>query len=167
MNWTELNCYPLYRMIAKRPVATPQIIVMDCFNIELFFAPVQQTLCAPHALIHVGLVQSFHSPPNTDIDYRNFNVRLYDIFACVYSRGTSDYCPIRTSFVEQVFTELGSEKFHGVRKAPLVFCTQRSPIHVLTKLDCASELCESRGVCPGFPVPNSPYGLCGRKAILK
>ena len=25
------------------------------------------------------------------------------------------------------------------------------------------ELCESRG---GRPVPNSPYGLCGRKATL-
>ena len=25
------------------------------------------------------------------------------------------------------------------------------------------ELCESRGGRPGLPVPNSPYGLCGRK----
>ena len=31
----------------------------------------------------------------------------------------------------------------------------------------AQELCESRGGCPGLPVPNSPYGLCGRKATLK
>ena len=30
----------------------------------------------------------------------------------------------------------------------------------------AQELCESRGGCPGLPVPNSPYGLCGRKATL-
>ena len=28
----------------------------------------------------------------------------------------------------------------------------------------AQELCESRGGRPGLPVPNSPYGLCGRKA---
>ena len=28
----------------------------------------------------------------------------------------------------------------------------------------AQELCESRGGHPGFPVPNSPYGLCRRKA---
>ena len=28
------------------------------------------------------------------------------------------------------------------------------------------ELCESRGGHPGLPVPNSPYGLCGRKATL-
>ena len=28
------------------------------------------------------------------------------------------------------------------------------------------ELCESGGGRPGFPVPNSPYGLCGRKATL-
>ena len=26
------------------------------------------------------------------------------------------------------------------------------------------ELCESRGGRPGLPVPNSPYGLRGRKA---
>ena len=26
----------------------------------------------------------------------------------------------------------------------------------------AQELCESRGGRPGLPVPNSPYGLCGR-----
>ena len=30
----------------------------------------------------------------------------------------------------------------------------------------ARELCESRGGSPGLPVPNSPYGLCGRKATL-
>ena len=29
------------------------------------------------------------------------------------------------------------------------------------------ELCESRGGRPGLPVPNSPYGLCGRKANSK
>ena len=29
------------------------------------------------------------------------------------------------------------------------------------------ELCESRGGCPGLPVPNSPYGLRGRKATLE
>ena len=30
----------------------------------------------------------------------------------------------------------------------------------------AQELCESRGGRPGLPVPNSPYGLCGRTATL-
>ena len=30
----------------------------------------------------------------------------------------------------------------------------------------AQELCESGGGRPGFPVPNSPCGLCGRKATL-
>ena len=30
----------------------------------------------------------------------------------------------------------------------------------------AEELCESRGDRPGLPVPNSPDGLCGRKATL-
>ena len=33
-------------------------------------------------------------------------------------------------------------------------------------LDIVQELCESRGGRPGLPVPNSPYGLCGRKAAL-
>ena len=33
--------------------------------------------------------------------------------------------------------------------------------------DRAQELCESRGGRPGFPVPNSPYCFCGRKATLK
>ena len=31
----------------------------------------------------------------------------------------------------------------------------------------AQELCESRGGRPGLPVPNSPYGLCGRKATFE
>ena len=31
----------------------------------------------------------------------------------------------------------------------------------------AQELCESRGGRPGLPVPNSLYGLCGRKATLE
>ena len=30
----------------------------------------------------------------------------------------------------------------------------------------AQEMCESRGGRPGLPVPNGPYGLCGRKATL-
>ena len=30
----------------------------------------------------------------------------------------------------------------------------------------AQELCESRDGHPGFPVPNSPFGLCGRKATV-
>ena len=30
----------------------------------------------------------------------------------------------------------------------------------------AEELCASRGGRSGLPVPNSPYGLCGRKATL-
>ena len=30
----------------------------------------------------------------------------------------------------------------------------------------AQELCESGGGRPGLPVPNSPYGLCGRRATL-
>ena len=32
--------------------------------------------------------------------------------------------------------------------------------------DRAQELCENRGGRPGLPVPNKPYGFCGRKAAL-
>ena len=47
------------------------------------------------------------------------------------------------------------------------------PRHILFKksgLLCqpmrAQELCESRGGHPGLPIPNNPYGLCGRKATM-
>ena len=30
----------------------------------------------------------------------------------------------------------------------------------------AKELCESRGGRPGFPVPDNPYSVCGRKATM-
>ena len=30
-------------------------------------------------------------------------------------------------------------------------------------LNRSQELCESRGGLPGLPVPNIPYGLCGRR----
>ena len=36
----------------------------------------------------------------------------------------------------------------------------------MKKYPRAQELCESRGGRPGLPVPNSAYGLCGRKATL-
>ena len=31
----------------------------------------------------------------------------------------------------------------------------------------AQAVCEGPGGHPGLPVPNSPYGLCGREATLK
>ena len=37
---------------------------------------------------------------------------------------------------------------------------------VLTMSSVDVKLCESRGGRPGLPVPNSPYGFCGRKAAL-
>ena len=40
-------------------------------------------------------------------------------------------------------------------------------VHIVSEeVKQAQELCESRGGRPGLPVPNSPYDLCGRKAIL-
>ena len=32
--------------------------------------------------------------------------------------------------------------------------------------ELGQELCESGGGRPGLPVPNKPYGFCGRKATL-
>ena len=37
----------------------------------------------------------------------------------------------------------------------------------MTLKNRAQKLCGSRGGCPGLPVPDSPYGLCGHKATLK
>ena len=34
------------------------------------------------------------------------------------------------------------------------------------RMNRAQEVCESRGDRPGFPAPNKPYGLCGRKATF-
>ena len=31
----------------------------------------------------------------------------------------------------------------------------------------AQELCASWGGCPGLPIPDKPYGFCGRKVTLK
>ena len=42
--------------------------------------------------MHTGLVSCFHSPSNSDMDYRIFNVHIYIyLFACVYTRRTSGY----------------------------------------------------------------------------
>ena len=45
---------------------------------------------------------------------------------------------------------------------PVFFCGRKA-----TLKDRGQELCESRGGRPGFPVPNSPYGLLGRKATFE
>ena len=43
---------------------------------------------------------------------------------------------------------------------------QQSILRHASLLCRAQWLCEGRGGRPGLPVPNSPYGLCGRKATL-
>ena len=40
-------------------------------------------------------------------------------------------------------------------------------VYLLTRYLRAMELCGSRGGRPGLSVPNSPYGLCGRKATFE
>ena len=55
---------------------------------------------------------------------------------------------------------------------------KRRASHAATEIYCetgklntdrrrAQEPCESRGGRPGFPVPNGPYGICGRKVTWK
>ena len=39
-------------------------------------------------------------------------------------------------------------------------------VYLFTPTHTAQELCESRGGRSDLPVPNSPYGLCERKATL-
>ena len=50
---------------------------------------------------------------------------------------------------------------HSWLPSQTVYLSPCSPVYPK-----AEELCESRGGRPGLPVPNSPYGLCGRKARL-
>ena len=50
--------------------------------------------------------------------------------------------------------------------APELCGTAPELLKVLKYCLCGRKLCESRGSRPGLPVPNSPYGLCGRKATL-
>ena len=50
---------------------------------------------------------------------------------------------------------------HNWLPSQTVYLSPRSPVYPR-----AQELCESRGGRPGLPVPNSPYGLRGRKATL-
>ena len=49
-------------------------------------------------LVHAGLFWCFHNAPNSDMDYRIFNVRMSLFFACIYTRGTSAYSPIGRTF---------------------------------------------------------------------
>ena len=48
----------------------------------------------------------------------------------------------------------------GGRHRPQEVCESRGGRHR------PQEVCESRGGRPGLPAPNSPYGLCGRKATF-
>ena len=56
---------------------------------------------------------------------------------------------------------------HAPKQHEAVRRHKRNEACCLHKAVSAQELSESRGGRPGFPVPNSPYGLCGREATLK
>ena len=75
---------------------------------------------------------------------------------------------ISSSAVWDGYDECCSERdllqFHHIM---FVFLSMKSMLSTLfMSPDRALELCESRGGRPGLPVPNKPYGLCGRKATL-
>ena len=56
-------------------------------------------------------------------------------------------------------------------------CSPLTARSLINKYDCvrdadiktqeSKELCERRGGRPKLPVPNSPYGLCGRERALE
>ena len=48
----------------------------------------------------------------------------------------------------------------------VIFLMVYVDINITERERRAQELCESRGGRSGLPDPNSPYGLCGRKATL-
>ena len=75
---------------------------------------------------------------------------------------------MRRKFSRKIFTSLSSSMLSDERRYKNI---QRH--NLLIPLDGASPLTkprssanESGGGCPGLPVPNSPYGLRGRKATL-
>ena len=45
--------------------------------------------------------------------------------------------------------------------------TENAPIVKMYFRHRPQELCESRGGRPGLPVPNNPFGFCGRKATFE
>ena len=45
--------------------------------------------------------------------------------------------------------------------------TKNAPIVKMNFRHRPQELCESRGGRPGLPVPNNPFGFCGRKATFE
>ena len=79
-------------------------------------------------LVHAGLFQCFHSPPNSDMDYRIFKMHIiyehvifliayiyiYDIYIYYYASG--DLCFIHRTFVESA-QNLTLEKSQGGCKA--------------------------------------------------
>ena len=64
-----------------------------------------------------------------------------------------------------------AHRHHRLKQVPVVFLAQwcRQSINRYQGVDGvrAHQLCESRGGRPGLPVPNSPCGLCGRKAMFE
>ena len=71
-------------------------------------------------------------------------------------------CPRAQELIKVEVAVLGSPS----RTVFVVKAAFSVDVNNIEKLVRAQELCESRGGRPGLPVPNSPNGLCGRKATL-
>ena len=97
----------------------------------------------------------------------------YNFRHTVYVTQPSEQCPNTTAFVTQPTS-------HPTRQCPYTTSFEKEAQPTRTRTDIrllkwlyrylgrtrAQELCGSRGGRPGLLVPNSPYGLCGRKATL-
>ena len=54
-------------------------------------------------LVHAGLFWWFHSPPNSDMDYRIFNMRMWSFIMCTYiyiHSGALSFSHIQRTWVE-------------------------------------------------------------------
>ena len=85
---------------------------------------------------------------------------LGSLSLCTKSKHSTKLCTELRSCVKVEVDVLGSPSLILRTVSVDVEQTLNETIHR------AQELYESRGGRPGLPVPNSPYGLCGRRATL-
>ena len=79
------------------------------------------------------------------------------------SRGGRPGLPVNSS-PSGVCSELFPQRSGA--NSPPGLCGGRKATLNMNFFVLGQELCESRGGRPGLPVPNSPYGLCGREAAV-